>query len=145
MQVLPEKEAKAIVSQIFDGLAYLNGPSRRIIHYDLKPANILFDQLGQVKITVRVCMLQPSQPAISTSTPLLLGPVSPLPTSSAIKVSNSSVPKLGVCVHGGGGHFSLWELLFIATFIAYSLGNHVPAGQLQQAGCKAYAANASRA
>ena len=53
MQVLPEKEAKAIASQIFDGLAYLNGPSRRIIHYDLKPANILFNQLGEVKITVR--------------------------------------------------------------------------------------------
>lgn len=52
VQVLPEKEAKAIASQMFDGLAYLNGPSRRIIHYDLKPANILFDQLGQVKITV---------------------------------------------------------------------------------------------
>ncbi|KAL3147179.1 hypothetical protein ABBQ32_002684 [Trebouxia sp. C0010 RCD-2024] len=50
-QVLPEKEAKAIASQIFDGLAYLNGPSRRIIHYDLKPANILFNQLGEVKIT----------------------------------------------------------------------------------------------
>ena len=52
LQVLPEKEAKAIASQIFDGLAYLNGPSRRIIHYDLKPANILFNQLGEVKITV---------------------------------------------------------------------------------------------
>ena len=52
IQVLPEKEARAIASQIFDGLAYLNGPSRRIIHYDLKPANILFNQLGEVKITV---------------------------------------------------------------------------------------------
>ena len=50
--MLPEKEARAIASQIFDGLAYLNGPSRRIIHYDLKPANILFNQLGEVKITV---------------------------------------------------------------------------------------------
>lgn len=51
--VLPEKEGRAIASQIFDGLSYLNSPSRRIIHYDLKPANILFDQLGEVKITVR--------------------------------------------------------------------------------------------
>ncbi|KAA6416932.1 MAG: serine threonine- kinase TOUSLED-like [Trebouxia sp. A1-2] len=49
--VLPEKEARAVASQIFDGLAYLNGPTRRIIHYDLKPANILFNQLGEVKIT----------------------------------------------------------------------------------------------
>ena len=55
MQVLPEKETKAIAAQMFEGLAYLNGPSRRIIHYDLKPANILFDQLGLVKITVS-CM-----------------------------------------------------------------------------------------
>ncbi|KXZ46576.1 hypothetical protein GPECTOR_42g787 [Gonium pectorale] len=35
--------------QIFSGLRYL--ASRRIIHYDLKPANILFDSLGQAKIT----------------------------------------------------------------------------------------------
>ena len=57
VQVLPEKEARAIASQIFDGLAYLNGPSRRIIHYDLKPANILFNQLGEVKITVSLAHL----------------------------------------------------------------------------------------
>lgn len=62
VQVLPEKEAKAIASQIFDGLAYLNGPSRRIIHYDLKPANILFNQLGEVKITVSSTLLQPPPP-----------------------------------------------------------------------------------
>jgi tousled-like kinase len=49
---LPEKEAKAIVVQILHGLAYLNDPERRIIHYDLKPANILFDGFGEVKITV---------------------------------------------------------------------------------------------
>ena len=35
-QVLPEKEARAITSQIFAGLAYLNEPGRRFIHYDLK-------------------------------------------------------------------------------------------------------------
>ena len=58
MQVLPEKEARAVASQVFDGLAYLNGPTRRIIHYDLKPANILFNQLGEVKITVRTCWVQ---------------------------------------------------------------------------------------
>lgn len=51
---LPEKEAKAIVAQILQGLAYLNDPGRRIIHYDLKPANILFDSFGEVKITVSV-------------------------------------------------------------------------------------------
>ena len=65
VQVLPEKEAKAIASQMFDGLAYLNGPSRRIIHYDLKPANILFDQLGQVKITVSAGYCQTSMSALT--------------------------------------------------------------------------------
>ena len=51
-QVLPEKEAKAITAQIVQGLAYLNEAPRHIIHYDLKPANILFDTFGQAKITV---------------------------------------------------------------------------------------------
>lgn len=45
------QEARAILSQLFSGLAYLNQPGRKIIHYDLKPANIMFDTLGQVKIT----------------------------------------------------------------------------------------------
>jgi tousled-like kinase len=63
---LPEKEARVILHQIFSGLAYLNSrpdgsggggggaaaaAGGRIIHYDLKPANILFDDLGRVKIT----------------------------------------------------------------------------------------------
>jgi serine/threonine protein kinase len=37
LQVIPEKEARVIVAQIFQGLAYLNQDGRRIIHYDLKP------------------------------------------------------------------------------------------------------------
>ena len=49
--VLPEREARAIAAQILDGLAYLASPPRRVIHYDLKPANILFDADGGVKIT----------------------------------------------------------------------------------------------
>lgn len=44
---------------MFAGLAYLNGKrppggdddGPRVIHYDLKPANILFNSLGTVKIT----------------------------------------------------------------------------------------------
>jgi len=53
-----EREARAILIQILSGLRYLNTPSgegikRRqgIIHYDLKPGNILFDEHGNVKIT----------------------------------------------------------------------------------------------
>ncbi len=47
---LPEREAKLIIMQIFDGLKYLNEQKRPIIHYDLKPGNILFSN-GGVKIT----------------------------------------------------------------------------------------------
>ena len=56
VQVLPEKEARVIMAQVFQGLAYLNEDGRRVIHYDLKPGNILFDSLGRVRITV----IQPS-------------------------------------------------------------------------------------
>lgn len=48
---LPEKEARAIIAQIFAGLQYLSQGQRPVIHYDLKPANILFDSAGRVKIT----------------------------------------------------------------------------------------------
>ena len=51
-QTLPEKEAKTVVAQILAGLVYLNTKPRSIIHYDLKPANILFDRNGECKITV---------------------------------------------------------------------------------------------
>jgi len=46
-----EKEARVIIAQIFSGLAYLSSAQRRIIHYDLKPGNVLFDGAGRVKIT----------------------------------------------------------------------------------------------
>ena len=72
---LPEKDARTILLQIVSGLRYLNMPSSStedesgrehglggnaggstakrmsIIHYDLKPANILFDDNGDAKIT----------------------------------------------------------------------------------------------
>lgn len=57
-KTIPERDARAITMQILSGLRYLNTPSgeganRRqgIIHYDLKPGNILFDEQGDVKIT----------------------------------------------------------------------------------------------
>jgi len=41
--------------QVLSGLRYLNSPhasgARAIIHYDLKPGNILFDLVGDAKIT----------------------------------------------------------------------------------------------
>ena len=79
MKQFPEKDAKTIIMQILAGLRYLNAPipmnsveegnssenahmlppnntqqtprKRGIIHFDLKPANILFDSMGDVKIT----------------------------------------------------------------------------------------------
>lgn len=47
-QTLSDREARCIIMQVFRGLKYLS--EKMIIHYDLKPANILFHD-GQVKIT----------------------------------------------------------------------------------------------
>ncbi|XP_010535773.1 PREDICTED: serine/threonine-protein kinase TOUSLED-like isoform X2 [Tarenaya hassleriana] len=49
--VLPEKEARIIIVQIVQGLIYLNKRSQKIIHYDLKPGNVLFDEFGVAKVT----------------------------------------------------------------------------------------------
>ena len=48
---ISEREARVIIAQIFSGLAYLSHAQRRVIHYDLKPGNVLFDSAGRVKIT----------------------------------------------------------------------------------------------
>jgi tousled-like kinase len=53
---LPERRARLILLQILSGMKYLSTPSpdksrQGIIHYDLKPGNILFDENGDAKIT----------------------------------------------------------------------------------------------
>lgn len=48
-QCLEEKEAKQIIRQILSGLKYLFEQDNKIIHYDLKPTNIMFHR-GVVKI-----------------------------------------------------------------------------------------------
>ena len=50
-KVLQEKEARSILLQVLCGLKYLNSGKQKIIHYDLKPGNILFDKSGTAKIT----------------------------------------------------------------------------------------------
>ena len=49
-EMISEKEAKLIISQILSGLRYLNDHNPKIIHYDLKPQNILFHN-GEIKIS----------------------------------------------------------------------------------------------
>jgi tousled-like kinase len=49
-KTLTEREARTIIGQVFSGLRYLNEQKQRIIHYDLKPGNILFHD-GEVKLT----------------------------------------------------------------------------------------------
>lgn len=49
-KTLTEKEAKSIMQQIFSALKYLNEQKEKIIHFDLKPHNILMNS-GEIKIT----------------------------------------------------------------------------------------------
>ena len=49
-KTLAEKDAKLIVKQIFNALRFLNENGRRVIHYDLKPQNILFHN-GVAKVS----------------------------------------------------------------------------------------------
>lgn len=50
MKTLSEKEAHSILVQLMSALKYMNELKDPIIHYDLKPANILYYQ-GQIKLT----------------------------------------------------------------------------------------------
>lgn len=47
---IPEKEARTIIMQLVSALRYLNDIRPPIIHYDLKPANILLSS-GEIKLT----------------------------------------------------------------------------------------------
>ena len=49
-QFISEKNSKIIIHQILEGLIYLNKLPNKIIHYDLKPENIIFNNF-EVKIT----------------------------------------------------------------------------------------------
>ena len=40
---LTVRESRVIIAQVAEGLSYLHSQSQPVIHYDLKPGNILFD------------------------------------------------------------------------------------------------------
>ena len=46
---MAEKDAKIILKYILNGLKYLHEHKLKIIHYDLKPQNIIFNK-GEIKI-----------------------------------------------------------------------------------------------
>lgn len=50
VKVVPEREARSIITQIVSALKYLNELPKPVIHYDLKPGNILLSN-GEVRIT----------------------------------------------------------------------------------------------
>ena len=52
-KMISEKEARSIAMQMVSALKYLNHMEKPVIHYDLKPGNILLcqDSLGNIKIT----------------------------------------------------------------------------------------------
>lgn len=59
---LPEKDAKVIIKQLLSAVKYLNEQDPKIIHYDLKPQNILFTKNRMVKITdFGLCKLQDTE------------------------------------------------------------------------------------
>ena len=47
----PEKAARQIIRQVISAVKYLNDQNPRIIHYDLKPQNILLTKQNVVKLT----------------------------------------------------------------------------------------------
>lgn len=49
-RTVPEKDARSVAKQLVSGLRFLNETSKKIIHYDLKPQNILFHD-GLIKIS----------------------------------------------------------------------------------------------
>jgi serine/threonine protein kinase len=49
--VLEEKEARKIVEKLLCVLDYLVRRDPKVIHYDLKPPNILFTDKGEIKVT----------------------------------------------------------------------------------------------
>lgn len=50
-QRISEKETRSIIKQLISALQYLDQQTPKIIHYDIKPQNILINSYGTVKLT----------------------------------------------------------------------------------------------
>ena len=48
---LNEKDTRSIIKQLISALSYLDRQTPKIIHYDIKPQNILINSMGTVKLT----------------------------------------------------------------------------------------------
>ena len=68
-QKLSEKDAKLIIRQLLSLVQYLNTLSEPIIHYDIKPSNILFHE-GELKLTdfglSKICNSQVSKISLTS-------------------------------------------------------------------------------
>ena len=58
-KVIEEKEAKLIIKQVLAAVCYISTLKERIIHFDLKPSNIIFHR-GCIKILdFGLCKIMP--------------------------------------------------------------------------------------
>ena len=54
-----EKDSRAILKMILSAIKYLHDHEKKIIHYDLKPQNIIFHN-GEIKLTdFGLCKIMP--------------------------------------------------------------------------------------
>jgi len=107
---LPEREARSIIIQLFEGLTFLAKQKKPIIHYDLKPGNLLYSN-GKIKITDFGLskIMQKDQHEIELTSPGA-GTYWYLPPECF--VSGNEPPMIGTGVDMWSGGCILFEMLY---------------------------------